>query len=759
MMLEQLLEGRYKIIAVLGAGGFGQTYLAEILPGKNRAADSDPVDAPPHRLLCVIKQFKPSNTDSHFLETARRLFRNEAEILRRLGEHPQIPTFIDFFEKEGEFFLVQEFIEGKSLNRELLDRPWTEAEALDFMQDILGVIEFVHGNNVIHRDIKPANLIRRMEDGKFVLIDFGAVKEIQSQLRNDPERSALTVSIGTPGYTPAEQLAGKPRYCSDLYALGMTVIQALTGCQPTQMKMDGDTGELVWSVPSISPGFRAVLSRLVRYHFSQRYQSVAELRQALSHMEDAALDPLGFDSSEQTMLPSALLDSNLANYSRGGTAFPHTNGSYRLVPHDAHLHWRDRLKNGWKVFLATTIAVTGLVGGAKSLGWLQTPELAVYDHLMRLRPDAGTDPRILTVEITEPDLRKLQRSTPSDRDMAQVIRTIAQGQPRVIGMDLYRELPQEPGHAELMQTLQQTGTIAIMQLGDQNTIEIPPPPGLLPSQVGFNDFPIDPDGVVRRSLLYGTAVGNVYSSFALQVALKYLAAQGIQPQTSENFPPDKAVMQIGETDFVPLERSFGGYQSDDVGSGYQMLLNYRSSKRPIETVSFTDILEGRLDPALVKDRVVLIGTTAPSGKDLFYTPFSAGTETEHQMAGVTVHAQIVSQILSSVLEGVPLFRTLPDWAELLWIGSWAAIGSVAVWTVRHPLKLGTGVLICLGTIAGTSSVAFLYYWWIPAVAPAIAFVVAGIGTIGYRTARDQFIEDSTLLDIDAPTKPFSQTRH
>jgi CHASE2 domain-containing sensor protein/tRNA A-37 threonylcarbamoyl transferase component Bud32 len=751
-MLEQLLEERYKIIAVLGAGGFGQTYLAEILSGENTLSEN--------RSLCVIKQFKPSNTDSHFLETARRLFRNEAEILKRLGEHPQIPTFIDFFERDGEFFLVQEFIEGKSLSRELLDRFWTEAEAIDFLQDVLGVIEFVHNHNVIHRDIKPANLIRRMEDGKFVLIDFGAVKEIQSQLRSDPERSALTVSIGTPGYTPAEQLAGKPRYCSDLYALGMTVIQALTGCQPTQMTMDGDSGELIWSSPMISPGFRAVLSRLVRYHFSQRYQSVAELRQALANRANISLEPLEFNSSEQTMLPSALLaDSKIADYSRGGTALPHPNGYYRSTPRDAHKHWRDRLRSGWKLFLATTLTVTGMIAGVKQLGWLQTPELAVYDHLMRLRPDPGTDPRMLTVEITEADLQKLQRPTPSDRDLAQVIRTIAQANPRTIGMDLYRELPQEPGHAELMQELQQTGTIAIMQFGDRGTIEIPAPSGLPPEQIGFNDLLIDPDGVVRRSLLFGSVPQGVYPSFALQVALKYLSVQNIQPQTSPNFPPDAAVMQLGKADFVPLERSFGGYQSDEIGAGYQILLNYRSPQRPTPTVSFTDVLEGKLDPELVKDKIVLIGTTAPSGKDLFYTPYSAGTETEHQMAGVTVHAQIVSQILSSVLDGVPLFRTLPDWGEILWIGGWAAIGGVLFWTVRHPLKLGIGILLCLGTIAGASGVAFVYYLWIPAIAPALAFMVAGVGTIGYRAARNQVVDATYWIeDVNAPTQPLSQTK-
>ncbi|NEP54720.1 MAG: protein kinase, partial [Moorea sp. SIO3C2] len=169
-MQGTLLNQRYRIIKILGAGGFGQTYLANDL----RFPDSLP---------CVVKQFKPASTDKSFLEVARRLFDTEAKILERLGQHELIPTFIDSFEENKEFYLVQEFIDGTALSDTFLDGvQFTEPEAIEFLKDVLSVLDFVHRNGVIHRDVKPENIIQRHSDGRYVLIDFGAVKEKQYQL-------------------------------------------------------------------------------------------------------------------------------------------------------------------------------------------------------------------------------------------------------------------------------------------------------------------------------------------------------------------------------------------------------------------------------------------------------------------------------------------------------------------------------------------------------------------------------------------------
>lgn len=702
-MLESLLRKRYKLISVLGAGGFGQTFLAEDLEH-------------PDQHHCVVKQFKPAKEDENFLSVARRLFNTEVKMLEKLGQHPQIPTFLDFFEEEGEFYLVQEFVDGHSLSDELSTKRLTEADAIDLLRDVLGILGFVHSQQVIHRDIKPSNLIRRNSDGKIVLIDFGAVKEIGTQLLSEIEQK-FTVAIGTQGYTPSEQLAGRPRYCSDIYALGVTTIQAVTGIQPTQLLMEPETGDLIWQQRStVGYGLQSILEKMVRYHFNQRYQSAAEVLEALDRLAEMPL--------ETTMLPSSLVVPP--------SLLHHPIGDETVVdsPVSPAKDWRRRFSQGVQIVAVAAVAVTGLMAGLRQLGWLQTPELAAYDQIVRVRSTLEVDPRLLVVEITESDLQALQRGTPSDQDVAQVIQNLRQYQPRVIGLDLYRELPQEPGHAALVQQLQSPDVVAIMKLGDgQKLFDIPPPAGVPANRLGFNDFPIDPDRVVRRNLLYASTLGQNFKSFSLQLALKYLKAENITPRESQS---RKGVMHLKDVEFLPLDSSFGGYQQIDA-AGYQLLLDYRSSKSPAQMVSFVKVLRGELDPAWVKDKIVLIGTTAPSGKDFFNTPFGSGSAGEHLMAGVIIHAQMVSQVLSAVLDQKPLTWVLPDWAELLWIGSWAIVGGSIAWFVRHPLLLGLGTVVVLTALIGATFIVFTYQGWLPIATPAIALLLTGAMVISWRS--------------------------
>lgn len=702
-MLDLLLKQRYQLIAELGSGGFGQTYLA--------------ADLEQDQARCVVKQFKPAKTEEHFLAVARRLFDTEVKTLERLGRHPQIPAFLDFFEEAGEFYLVQEFIEGKPLSDELsFTHRLNETAAIALLRDVLGILDFVHSQQVIHRDIKPNNLIRRNADGKIVLIDFGAVKEIGTQLLSETDQK-FTVAIGTQGYTPSEQLAGQPRYCSDLYALGMTVIQAITGLQPTQFPANSDTGELIWQNQApIGLGLQHILERMVCYHFSQRYQSAQEVLRAL--------DQLSALPQDSTILPSALvMPLSLLNHSiADGTVVD----SPIPVPSKTP---RRSLRQGLQIIAVTTLAITGLVAGLRQVGWLEAPELVAYDRLMQLQPVPDLDPRLLIVEITEPDLQTLRRSTPSDRDVAQVMRILQQYQPRAIGLDLHRDLPQEPGHADLVQQLQASNVVTIMKLGSgRQTFDIPPPAGVPPERLGFNDLAIDPDGVVRRNLLYLSINDQTFTAFSLRLALQYLKSFNKLPQESADH---LGIMQIGQTVFWPLTSQWGGYDHLDSG-GYQIMLDYRAAPKPAESISFVDVLNGQIDSALVKDRIVVIGTTAASGKDLFFTPFSSGQQADSLMPGVTVHAQMVSQILSAVLDQRPLIWTIPNWAELIWIGGWAFTAATLAWLVRHPLLLviGTaGVLIMLG---GTVFLVFLQQGWLPIVAPTVAVLFAGATVVSWR---------------------------
>ncbi len=265
-MIGTILRGRYAILKQLGSGGFGETYIAEDrdLPGSPK---------------CVVKRLKPQSQDPFVLQTAKRLFDTEAAVLYQLGSNDQIPRLMAHFEENQQFYLVQEFVEGQDLSQELLPGArWSEAQVLAFLRDTLGILEFVHKQNVIHRDIKPANIIRRLSDNRLELIDFGAVKEIRSLVTTVQAQSGSSVAIGTPGYMPGEQAVGKPRFSSDIYALGMTAVQALTGVPPEQLKEDITTGEISWrSHAQVSEATAKVIDKMVRSHFRDRYQTVSEV--------------------------------------------------------------------------------------------------------------------------------------------------------------------------------------------------------------------------------------------------------------------------------------------------------------------------------------------------------------------------------------------------------------------------------------------------------------------------------------------------
>ncbi|NES23569.1 MAG: tetratricopeptide repeat protein [Symploca sp. SIO3E6] len=268
----QTIGGRYKIISQLGQGGFGKTFIAQD-------------QHLPEQQQCVVKQLKPQASDPSTLQIARRLFDTEAKVLYQLGIHEQIPRLFAFFEENKEFYLVQELIEGNDLSQELTSgKRLGEAQVISLLQDILEILEFVHEQKVIHRDINPHNIIRRKQDGKLVLIDFGAVKQVSTQVIQGGKTS-FTVAIGTPGYRPSEQANGNPRLSSDIYAVGVIAIQSLTGLQPHQLPMNQETGEISWQDQAkVRPELARVLDKMVRYDFRERYQSAASCLQMLKDL-------------------------------------------------------------------------------------------------------------------------------------------------------------------------------------------------------------------------------------------------------------------------------------------------------------------------------------------------------------------------------------------------------------------------------------------------------------------------------------------
>lgn len=300
-MLGKTLRGRYEIIDRLGNGGFGQTYLAidRDLPGSPR---------------CVVKHLKPLTNNSDILATARRLFEREAQVLYQLGNSDFIPRLLAHFEEAGEFYLVQELVEGSDLRAEFVPgKKWQLAKVIEFLEEVLSILNFIHQQDVIHRDLKPSNLMRREKDQKLVLIDFGAVKQITTRTLDQQNEAHLNTGIGTPGYAPPEQLCGNPMPASDIYAAGMMGIQALTGILPHQLPEDPQTKEKLWRKFLSQPQSQVnsllnILEKMVRYDGQERYQNVTEVLQALDNLEKASTTVL-----KPLMIPEKPLPSNFRN--------------------------------------------------------------------------------------------------------------------------------------------------------------------------------------------------------------------------------------------------------------------------------------------------------------------------------------------------------------------------------------------------------------------------------------------------------------
>lgn len=268
---NQLFHDRYEVIRLIGRGGFGVTFLA-----KDASLPGEP--------LCVIKQLCPKVSEPSALETARKRFEREAKTLAKLGSHSQIPMLLDYFVADGEFYLVQEYIRGSTLAR--LVRRYgclSETAAKRFLREMLVLLQYIHKQQVIHRDIKPQNIIRCKDDGRLVLIDFGAVKEQIAQVGDTSSlKSPTTHFIGTVGFAPPEQFSLRAVYASDIYSLGVTCLYLLTGKAPLDFDSDRHTGEIVWqNSVQLSEPFAKILSKMLKISLKERYRSAQAILRAL----------------------------------------------------------------------------------------------------------------------------------------------------------------------------------------------------------------------------------------------------------------------------------------------------------------------------------------------------------------------------------------------------------------------------------------------------------------------------------------------
>src|SRR4028119_1333825 len=299
----------------------------------------------------------------------------------------------------------------------------------------------------------------------------------------------------------------------------------------------------------------------------------------------------------------------------------------------------------WRGVLIAAPSAAGLLIGLRSAGLLQALEVAALDEFFRLRPKEAVDSRIVIVEIDEADVQKARQWPMSDATLAKLLETLKQQKPRAIGLDLYRDLPVEPGHQELVKVFASTPNLFAIQkvVSNLSGSAVNPPLTSKPEQISANDFVVDSDGRVRRSLLsLKDKSGKTLSSLGVALALTYLEPEKITLQPGDS---SKNQYKLGKAVITPFEENDGGYVRADAG-GVQILSNFRDLRQGFHSISMTEVLEGQMPANFVRDRIVLIGRTGESIRDHFYTPYSGGL-LRSTYSGVAIHADLASQILSS----------------------------------------------------------------------------------------------------------------
>ena len=370
------------------------------------------------------------------------------------------------------------------------------------------------------------------------------------------------------------------------------------------------------------------------------------------------------------------------------------------------------------------------VVGVRLNGNLEFLELPAYDWFVRLQPGSFVhDPRITVVRVSEKDILSLGRWPVTDEILAQALTVLLKESPRAIGLDIFRDIPVPPGTELLDSVLSENPTIIVtMKFGEGG---VRPPPVLKGTeQVSFNDILVDPGGVVRRGLFFLDDGDTIAHSFALRLALLYLQAQGIVPQPDEQNPQH---LRLGNVTFRPFEENDGGYVKADA-RGYQFFLDYQGPVPPLRSYSLSNLLSGKVPPKAIHDKIVLIGVTAQSVKDFFFTPHSRGFSEAQQVPGVILHGLMTSQLLRAGIEGLRPLETLTERQETLWILFWGLLGGIlglkahSVW--RFSVLSFAGVLL-IGLSAYT---AFLHRWWIPLAPPALTFLLTAALVTAYVTS-------------------------
>lgn len=382
---------------------------------------------------------------------------------------------------------------------------------------------------------------------------------------------------------------------------------------------------------------------------------------------------------------------------------------------------------GWAWISRIAICVTAPILLLRFGGLLQGGEWNMLDQFFRWRLLLESpEKRIAIVTIDEEDIKKAGKWPIPDRVLAKAIANIKAQKPRAIGLDIYRDLPVEPGHQDLVNIFQSTPNLyGIEKVVGSEINTIAPPPTLNPERVGFADQVVDADGKVRRALLLVLSQDETRYSLAIKLAQHYLQDEKITIEMVDN-DPQRQRLHWGKAVLERFVGNDGGYVHADSG-GYQILLNFRGNQEKFATFPLRDILEKRIPPDSLRDRLVLIGTTAESIKDVFYTPYNSDLFGSSQpMTGVTVHANIISQIISAAVDDRPLLRVWQEPIEWLWILVWAGLGALVSRQLRSSIAIAASIIFAGGGLLGIGFLAFCLGWWLPIIPSLLVFLGSAV---------------------------------
>ncbi|MGD1857780.1 MAG: CHASE2 domain-containing protein [Leptolyngbyaceae cyanobacterium] len=378
----------------------------------------------------------------------------------------------------------------------------------------------------------------------------------------------------------------------------------------------------------------------------------------------------------------------------------------------------------------TTPIVAGVVIAIRFTGALQLLEWSIYDQYFQLRPPEPADRRIVLVTIDESDISTLGQWPLPDATLAQLIRNLNQHQPAVIGLDLYRDLPVEPGYQEWVEVMASTPNLIGVEKAIGRTVA-PPAELEQQGQVALTDLLVDADGKFRRGLLsHPNAENQLRLGLGAELAVRYLNEQAV-PQ--EVLDAEQKIYRLGQATLKPLRSHDGGYVRTNTG-GYQILINFRGHAEQFARVSLTDALSNRLDPELIRDRIVIVGGMATSLNDLFYTPYSSRLiDTPEATAGMVLHANLASTLVSAALDGRAILRGWSESLEIGWILLWSGFGALGYWPLLEAKRHSNGIVIRLavgiisvglagGILLVSGYLFFLAGWWIPTVPPLLALI-------------------------------------